>query len=71
MYFGVGSFFGGVWYWYIINNVDVVIVFFGVCYGVFCFGYSFDFMFNSLMLGNIGGIYEFFFMINFEDSKEV
>jgi hypothetical protein len=69
-YFGVGSFFGGAWYRHTINNADAAIALFGVRYGVFRFGYSFDLTLNSLTLGNTGGTHELSLTINFEDSKE-
>jgi len=69
-YFGVGSFFGGAWYRHTLNNADAAIALFGVRYGVFRFGYSFDLTLNSLTLGNTGGTHELSLTINFEDSKE-
>lgn len=69
-YFGLGSFFGGAWYRHTINNADAAIALFGVRYGVFRFGYSFDLTLNSLTLDNTGGTHELSLTVNLEDSKE-
>ena len=69
-YFGAGHFFGGLWYRNTLRNSDAAIVLAGVRYGVFRFGYSFDFTLNGLTLPRTGGSHELSLTINFEDSKE-
>ncbi|WP_170254748.1 PorP/SprF family type IX secretion system membrane protein [Phaeodactylibacter luteus] len=68
-YFGVGSFFGGAWYRHTFNNSDAAIAMFGMRYGVFRFGYSFDITLNGLTLGRTGGTHELSLTVNFEDSQ--
>jgi type IX secretion system PorP/SprF family membrane protein len=69
-YFGMGHFFGGLWYRHTFSNPDALIVLAGVRYGIFRFGYSFDATLNGLTLERTGGTHELSLTINFEDSKE-
>jgi type IX secretion system PorP/SprF family membrane protein len=69
-YFGAGNFFGGLWYRNTLRNSDAAIALFGVRYGVFRLGYSFDFTLNGLTLQRTVGTHELSLTINFEDSKE-
>jgi type IX secretion system PorP/SprF family membrane protein len=69
-YFGMGSFFGGLWYRHTFNNPDAFMVLAGVRYGVFRFGYSYDFTLNGLTLARTNGAHELSLTINFENSEE-
>lgn len=69
-YFGAGNFFGGLWYRNTLRNSDAAIALFGVRYGIFRLGYSFDFTLNGLTLQRTNGTHELSLTINFEDSDE-
>ena len=69
-YVGLGKFFGGAWYRHTIENSDAAIALIGVHFGVFRFGYSFDFTLNGLTLQRTGGTHEISLTVNFDDSRE-
>lgn len=69
-YFGLGNFFGGVWYRHTFKNADSAIALLGVRSGIFRLGYSFDFTLNGLTLQRTSGTHELSLTINFDDSKE-
>ena len=67
----IGSFYAGGYYRHTFTNADAVILAGGVKYGVFKFGYSYDFTLSRELTtgGGTGGTHEVSILVNLDESE--
>lgn len=68
-YFGLDTFYGGLWYRHSSSGGDAVIFLAGYRYGIFRLGYSYDATISGLGLNRTGGAHEMALSLSFDDRR--